>query len=157
MEVVSDAHNADIVMVDGTSVRVHHCAATLKKRHASGRSRGGLTTKIHALTNQDGLPIRYELTPGQAHDAMARGLEACGVTVEEDEDTLIVHGMGPGGVPGGATARSHIDHRIAMSFLILGLAAQQPVTVDDISPIATSFPGFKDLMSKLGAALLDID
>ena len=53
-------------------------------------------------------------------DAMARGLEACGVRVEEDEDTLIVHGMGPGGVPGGATAATRLDHRIAMSFLCLG-------------------------------------
>lgn len=86
-------------------------------------------------------------------DAMARGLEACGVTVEEDEDTLIVHGMGPGGVPGGATAKTHIDHRIAMSFLVLGLAAQKPVSVDDGSPIATSFPVFEGLMAGLGASI----
>jgi 3-phosphoshikimate 1-carboxyvinyltransferase len=62
-------------------------------------------------------------------DAMARGLEACGVKIEEDEDTLIVHGMGPGGVPGGATCATHIDHRIAMSFLVCGLAAKAPVAV----------------------------
>ncbi len=86
-------------------------------------------------------------------DAMARGLEACGVKVEEDEDTLIVHGMGPGGMPGGATAKTHIDHRIAMSFLIAGMAAQKPVSVDDASPIATSFPIFEPLMTGLGAAL----
>jgi 3-phosphoshikimate 1-carboxyvinyltransferase len=84
-------------------------------------------------------------------DAMARGLEACGVTVEEDEDTLIVHGMGPEGVPGGATAKTHLDHRIAMSFLVLGLAARAPVSVDDGSPIATSFPAFEGLMRALGA------
>lgn len=84
-------------------------------------------------------------------DAMARGLEACGVRVEEDEDTLIVHGMGPGGVPGGATCASHIDHRIAMAFLVLGLASRRPVTVDDGSPIATSFPAFEALMAGLGA------
>ncbi len=84
-------------------------------------------------------------------DAMARGLEACGVRVEEDEDTLIVHGMGPGGVPGGATCATHIDHRIAMSFLVLGLAAKRPVSVDDASPIATSFPVFEPLMRGLGA------
>ena len=84
-------------------------------------------------------------------DAMARGLEACGVRIEEDEDTLIVHGMGPGGVPGGATCATHIDHRIAMSFLVLGLASRQPVTVDDGSPIATSFPAFEALMAGLGA------
>jgi 3-phosphoshikimate 1-carboxyvinyltransferase len=86
-------------------------------------------------------------------DAMARGLEACGVTVEEDEDTLIVHGMGPGGVPGGATCPSHLDHRIAMSFLVLGLASKRPVSVDDGSPIATSFPVFEDLMQGLGAEI----
>ncbi|MFN0113475.1 MAG: 3-phosphoshikimate 1-carboxyvinyltransferase [Paracoccaceae bacterium] len=84
-------------------------------------------------------------------DAMARGLEACGVRVEEDEDTLIVHGMGAGGVPGGATCRTQIDHRIAMSFLVLGLAARAPVSVDDGSPIATSFPVFEELMRGLGA------
>jgi 3-phosphoshikimate 1-carboxyvinyltransferase len=86
-------------------------------------------------------------------DAMARGLEACGVTIEEDEDTLIVHGMGPGGVPGGATCATHIDHRIAMSFLILGLTAKAPVSVDDASPIATSFPLFEGLMAGLGAQI----
>jgi len=84
-------------------------------------------------------------------DAMARGLEACGVKIEEDEDTLIVHGMGPGGVPGGATAKTHIDHRIAMSFLVLGLAAKAEVAVDDGSPIQTSFPVFEGLMHRLGA------
>jgi 3-phosphoshikimate 1-carboxyvinyltransferase len=84
-------------------------------------------------------------------DAMARGLEAMGVRVEEDEDTLIVHGMGADGVPGGGTAKTHIDHRIAMSFLVLGLAAEKPVSIDDGSPIATSFPVFESLMVSLGA------
>ncbi len=86
-------------------------------------------------------------------DAMARGLEACGVRVEEDEDTLIVHGMGPGGVPGGATCATHIDHRIAMSFLVCGLASKAPVGVDDGSPIQTSFPVFEGLMRSLGAEI----
>lgn len=86
-------------------------------------------------------------------DAMARGLEACGVRIEEDEDTLIVHGMGPGGVPGGATCATHIDHRIAMSFLVCGLAAKAPVAVDDGSPIQTSFPVFEGLMRGLGAEI----
>ncbi len=84
-------------------------------------------------------------------DAMAKGLRACGVTVEEDPDTMTVHGLGAGGVPGGATAATHLDHRIAMSFLILGLAARAPVSVDDGSPIATSFPAFEGLMRQLGA------
>ncbi len=87
-------------------------------------------------------------------DAMARGLGACGVTIEEDEDTLIVQGRGPGNVPGGATAVTRLDHRIAMSFLVLGMAAQKPVSVDDGSPIATSFPGFEDLMAGLGAQIV---
>ncbi|PQV56193.1 3-phosphoshikimate 1-carboxyvinyltransferase [Defluviimonas denitrificans] len=86
-------------------------------------------------------------------DAMARGLEACGVRVEEEEDVLIVHGMGQGGVPGGATCATHIDHRIAMSFLVAGLAAKRPVSVDDGSPIATSFPAFEGLMAGLGAQI----
>ncbi len=86
-------------------------------------------------------------------DAMARGLEACGVRIEEDEDVLIVHGMGAGGVPGGATCATHIDHRIAMSFLVLGLAAKKPVSIDDGSPIATSFPTFEALMTGLGASV----
>ena len=84
-------------------------------------------------------------------DAMARGLEACGVKIEEDEDTLIVHGMGPDGVPGGATCATHLDHRIAMSFLCLGLAAKSPVSIDDGAPIETSFPIFVGLMRDLGA------
>ena len=86
-------------------------------------------------------------------DAMARGLEACGVRIEEDEDTLIVHGMGPGGMPGGAAAKTHLDHRIAMSFLVAGMASQREISVDDGSPIVTSFPIFEGLMNGLGAAI----
>ncbi|WP_172292999.1 3-phosphoshikimate 1-carboxyvinyltransferase [Pseudoruegeria sp. HB172150] len=87
-------------------------------------------------------------------DAMARGLEACGVIIEEDEDTLIVHGMGAGGVPGGATAEARLDHRIAMSFMCCGMAAKKPVKIDDSGPIATSFPIFEPLMAGLGAQLV---
>lgn len=86
-------------------------------------------------------------------DAMARGLEAMGVTVEETEDSFTVHGMGAGGVPGGGVAAARLDHRIAMSFLCLGMAAKEPVSVDDASPIDTSFPGFAALMTGLGANL----
>jgi 3-phosphoshikimate 1-carboxyvinyltransferase len=85
--------------------------------------------------------------------AMARGLAACGVRVEETEDSLTVHGRGAEGVPGGATVATHLDHRIAMSFLVLGLAARAPVTVDDAAAIATSFPGFGALMTGLGAEI----
>lgn len=86
-------------------------------------------------------------------DAMATGLRANGVTVEEGEDWWSVDGLGPSGVPGGAECASHLDHRIAMSFLILGMAAQNPVRVDDGQPILTSFPIFVDLMGALGAKL----
>lgn len=84
-------------------------------------------------------------------DAMATGLRACGITVDEGEDWWTIHGLGHGKVPGGATCASHLDHRIAMAFLVLGLATTRPVSVDDASPIATSFPAFESLMASLGA------
>ncbi|WP_184563712.1 3-phosphoshikimate 1-carboxyvinyltransferase [Sulfitobacter undariae] len=84
-------------------------------------------------------------------DAMATGLRANGITVEDGEDWWIVTGAGHGNVTGGATCASHLDHRIAMSFLILGMAANAPVRVDDGGPISTSFPIFEPLMTTLGA------
>jgi len=84
-------------------------------------------------------------------EAMATGLRANGVEVEDGPDWWIVTGRGHGGVPGGAMCESHLDHRIAMSFLILGMAANAPVRVDDGGPIATSFPIFEPLMQQLGA------
>ncbi|UWQ17636.1 3-phosphoshikimate 1-carboxyvinyltransferase [Jannaschia sp. M317] len=84
-------------------------------------------------------------------DAMAVGLRACGVTVRDGEDWWEVDGLGTGGLTGGATVAVHLDHRIAMSFLVAGMAARQGITVDDAGPIATSFPIFRDLMGQLGA------
>jgi len=80
---------------------------------------------------------------------MARGLADCGVDVEEGEDFLVVHGTG---APprGGATVATELDHRMAMSFLVLGGVSAEPVAVDDGSPIETSFPGFETLMNGLG-------
>ncbi len=86
-------------------------------------------------------------------DAMAKGLRAAGVEVEEGEDWWIVQGRGPGQVPGGVTVETRLDHRIAMSFLVMGLATQAPMTVDDGGPIATSFPIFEPLMAGLGARI----
>ena len=86
-------------------------------------------------------------------DAMAKGLRAAGVTVDEGEDWWTVEGRGFGDVPGGATVESRLDHRIAMSFLILGMASEKPMTVDDGGPIATSFPIFESLMGGLGAVV----
>jgi len=87
-------------------------------------------------------------------DAMAKGLRAAGVTVDEGPDWWEVTGMGHGNVPGGATVASQLDHRIAMAFMVMGLATQKPMSVDDGSPIATSFPIFEDLMGGLGAQLV---
>jgi 3-phosphoshikimate 1-carboxyvinyltransferase len=86
-------------------------------------------------------------------EAMARGLRANGVEVEDGPDWWIVHGRGPGAVPGGAQVETFLDHRIAMAFLCLGLAAQAPVTLDDGAPVATSFPVFEPLMTALGARI----
>ena len=85
--------------------------------------------------------------------AMAAGLRAAGVEVTDGPDWWTVTGHGPGSVAGGITASTHLDHRIAMSFLVLGLASRQPVRVDDSAPIATSFPTFVPLMQGLGARL----
>jgi len=82
--------------------------------------------------------------------AIAAGLAACGVRHAERSDGLIVEG---GGVSGGGIVATHLDHRIAMAFLVMGLAARAPVAVDDSRMIATSFPEFEVLMTGLGANL----
>jgi len=86
-------------------------------------------------------------------DAMAQGLRAAGVEVDEGEDWWIVTGKGFGNVAGGVTVESRLDHRIAMSFLVMGLATNAPMSVDDGGPIATSFPIFESLMTDLGAGI----
>jgi 3-phosphoshikimate 1-carboxyvinyltransferase len=82
--------------------------------------------------------------------AVAGGLAACGVGVETTADSMTVRGAG-GPAPGGGLVRTALDHRIAMSFLVLGMASATPVRIDDPGPIETSFPGFVDLMNGLGA------
>jgi 3-phosphoshikimate 1-carboxyvinyltransferase len=84
--------------------------------------------------------------------AIAAGLGACGVRVAVDGDILTVEGDGRP-PPGGAMITTRLDHRIAMAFLVLGLAARQPVQIDDAHPIATSFPGFVPLLRTLGGAI----
>lgn len=86
-------------------------------------------------------------------EAMATGLRANGITVEDGPDWWTLTGLGHGNIPGGATVASHLDHRIAMSFLVLGMVTQAAVTVDDGGPIATSFPVFEPLMQALGAQI----
>ena len=83
--------------------------------------------------------------------AIAAGLAANGVACAITGDDLMVRGMTS--VPGGGTVTTHMDHRIAMSFLTMGLASQNPVTVDDVAMIATSFPTYRDLMRGLGAVM----
>ena len=84
--------------------------------------------------------------------ATAAGLEATGVAARVEGDTLIVRG-GAGKVKGGGRVVTHMDHRIAMAFLTLGLGSDAPVTVDDTSFIATSFKEFEGLMAGVGARL----
>ena len=86
-------------------------------------------------------------------DAMTKGLRSNGVSVDEGEDWWIVKGNGAGSVKGGSTCQTFLDHRIAMSFLILGLSSQKYIDIDDCSPINTSFPNFIQLMRELGANL----
>ncbi len=83
--------------------------------------------------------------------AVANGLKKNGVDCEEGKDFLIVTGEPSAKNIGGGTVTTHLDHRIAMSFLVLGLGAEKPVTIDDKRMIATSFPEFMGLMAKLGA------
>ncbi len=82
---------------------------------------------------------------------MAEGLRAIGAQVEEVEDGLIIDGTGGALLPGGATIATKLDHRIAMSFAVAGLVSAEPVTIDTMEPVATSFPEFLDMLQRLGS------
>lgn len=99
-------------------------------------------------TRMDGL-AELKVKESDRLKATAAGLAANGVRAEVAGDTLTVHGEGR--VPGGGTVATHLDHRIAMAFLTMGLASAEPVVVDDTGMIATSFPEFRSLMEGLGA------
>jgi 3-phosphoshikimate 1-carboxyvinyltransferase len=86
--------------------------------------------------------------------AVAAGLDAAGVIHEIEGDDLIVHGTGRAPL-GGGTVATHLDHRIAMAFLVMGLASAEGMRVDDGTMITTSFPSFVPMMRELGAALSD--
>ena len=86
--------------------------------------------------------------------AVADGLAANGVIHHIEGDDLVVEG-GAGKVAGGGMVATHLDHRIAMSFLVMGCAAQKAVSVDDETMIATSFPVFKPMMTALGASMTE--
>ena len=88
--------------------------------------------------------------------AMAQALTLAGASVEERKDGLVIHGTGGGPLPGtskGAIVATHLDHRIAMSMAIAGLASRDGIMLDDTSPIATSFPAFEDLLSEAAAEM----
>ncbi len=84
---------------------------------------------------------------------MATGLNAIGARVTETEDGLIIDGTGGDPLPGGATVAGHLDHRICMSFAVAGLVTGSPVTIDDMAPVATSFPNFEALLAGLQGSL----
>jgi 3-phosphoshikimate 1-carboxyvinyltransferase len=92
---------------------------------------------------------------------MADGLRRCGVKIDETDDTMTVLGTNSDGnnlsahnaISGGVTIASQHDHRIAMSFLSLGMVSKSPIIVEDVSTIATSFPGFAALMNNAGAKI----
>ncbi|MCI5049467.1 MAG: 3-phosphoshikimate 1-carboxyvinyltransferase [Rickettsiales bacterium] len=86
--------------------------------------------------------------------AIQQGLEVCGVNATIEGDDLIIEGCA-GNIPGGGTVTTHFDHRIAMSFLVLGLVSQKPVIVDDATAINTSFPNFMELMNNAGAFITE--
>ena len=87
--------------------------------------------------------------------AVVNMLRVNGVKVEETDDGFVVEGCG-GAVPGGGVVKTHHDHRIAMSALVLGTASQEPVRIDDAAMIATSYPDFMDHMRSLGADIEDV-
>ena len=105
----------------------------------------------HGVTRMHGVK-ELRVKESDRIEAMAAGLRAAGVTVQDGPDWWHVHGM-DGAVKGGALAATHLDHRIAMSFLILGMGAREGMSIDDGGPVATSFPIFEPLMAALGASI----
>lgn len=103
----------------------------------------------HGETRMEGLG-ELKVKESDRLAATAAGLIANGVVARADGDKLIVEGTGT--VPGGGLVETHLDHRIAMAFLTMGLASDAPVAVDDTAMIATSFPEFRGLMEQLGAS-----
>jgi 3-phosphoshikimate 1-carboxyvinyltransferase len=107
------------------------------------------TTRLHGLAE-------LRVKESDRLSAIAEGLAACGVRVEAGQDSLTIHGC-DGPPPGGATIDARHDHRIAMSFLVLGGAARAPVMVEGAETIETSFPDFAGFMNRLGARIEPVD
>lgn len=135
----SRLHGVDVPAVRAPSMIDEYPVLAVAAAFASG------TTRMFGLSE-------LRVKESDRFAAVMRGLIACGVKVEENGDTMIVHGTGTP-PQGGATIAVNLDHRIAMSFLVMGMASQQAVTVDDAEAIETSFPGFSELMNGLGAKI----
>lgn len=105
----------------------------------------------HGTTRMQGLG-ELRVKESDRLSLMASGLAHCGVHVEVEGDDLIIHGQGRPPT-GGVTVETAMDHRIAMSFLVLGGSSLEPIRIDDASFIATSFPGFVAMMNGLGASI----
>jgi 3-phosphoshikimate 1-carboxyvinyltransferase len=88
-------------------------------------------------------------------DAILRGLAACGASCAADGDAIVIDGSAGRALEGGATIETRLDHRIAMSFLLLGLSCKNPVRVDAVDAVATSFPNFFEILERLGVALVE--
>jgi 3-phosphoshikimate 1-carboxyvinyltransferase len=137
-------------------IRVQHAA--LKGVHVAAHRAPSMIDEYPVLavvasfangpTRMDGL-AELKVKESDRLAATVAGLHANGVEAVADGDTLVVTGSGV--VRGGGTVATHLDHRIAMAFLVMGLASREPVTVDDTTMVATSFPDFLSLMQGLGA------
>lgn len=104
------------------------------------------TTTLHGLAE-------LRVKESNRLQAIIDGLTACGVKVDAQGDTLKIHGTAGKAPKGGATITTNLDHRIAMSFLVMGMVSENPVQVDDVNCILTSFPNFLELMQSLGATM----
>ena len=104
------------------------------------------------VTRMQGL-VELKVKESDRLAATAAGLIANGIEAKAESEALIVQGAAT--VPGGGMVTTHLDHRIAMAFLTMGLAGERPVTVDDATMIATSFPEFRKVMEGLGAIFSD--
>ena len=147
---------ADIVVVNANKLKAVHVPAARAPSMIDEYPILAVAAAVaHGVSRFDGLgELRVKESDRLA--AIAAGLVANGVKVEIQGESLIVHGCA-GPVPGGGSVATHMDHRIAMAFLVLGLAAKAPIAVDDGRMIDTSFPGFVDLMNGLGAAISQIE
>lgn len=133
-------------MLRGVEVPAHIAPSMIDEYPilAVAASFAGGTTTMHGLAE---LKVKESNRLQSVYD----GLKACAVNCEIQGDTLIVHGNRH--PVGGGVVTTHFDHRIAMSFLVMGMASEKPVEVDDITAIATSFPSFAELFNNAGAKI----